>query len=88
MAYVICLWQWNDATLDVPTQDDLMFRHAVFFSQAFDDRMVKNRLAVTGEWRPSHAYYLMLSHQLDKRLALVEWVTFNLVHHRFHIAVI
>ena len=64
MAYSICLWQWNDASLDVPTQDDLVFTNAVFFSQAFDDGVVENGLAITSEWRPRHAYYLMFTHQL------------------------
>lgn len=64
MAYIVCLWQRNDASLDMPTQDDLVFTNAVFFSQAFDDRMVKNRLAIACEWRLGHAYYLMFAHQL------------------------
>ena len=62
MAYIICLWQWNDAALDVPTQDDLVFANAVLFSLALDDRMVENWLAITSKWRPRHAYYLMFTH--------------------------
>ena len=50
MAYIICLWQWNNASLNMPTQDDLVFTNAVFFSQAFNDGVVENWLTITGKW--------------------------------------
>ena len=62
MAYIICLWQGNNASLNMPTQDDLVFTNAVFFSQAFNDWMVEKWLAITGKRRPRHAYYLMFTH--------------------------
>ena len=63
MIKACCFWQWNDASLDVPTQDDLMHRFSIFFSQAFDDRVLKYRLTIARKWGPSHADDLVLSHQ-------------------------
>ena len=61
MAHVIGLWQWNDASWMMPTQDDLMFCNTVFSAKLLMIGWSKIGWRSRVKWRPCHAYNLMLS---------------------------